>query len=100
MADAGMHVPALESRGDITGLEWIWEGWLELDTCRSLGFGFSRIPWTAIHEYVTAEAFNDAEAYVFRRVVRALDGVYERAMRDAGDRESKDKRGRTPLKSR
>jgi hypothetical protein len=43
----------------------------ELSTCRPPGMTVGRIPWTAIHEYATAQGIADPER--FHHLIRAMD---------------------------
>lgn len=76
MQDAGMEIPALDNRPSITGFEWLWEAFLELNTCRETGMGIGSIPWTASQNYAEALRMNDEEAWLMHKVVRHLDGLF------------------------
>lgn len=51
----------------------MWNAYLELASCRPVGFGKARIPWTAIHEYAVANGIDDEARFV--RLVRVMDAV-------------------------
>jgi hypothetical protein len=76
MADAGMHVPAIEQRPTTLGLEWIWEAYINLNTCRQIGMSVGPIPWSAVEQYVVSHRLSDDEAYVLHMSIREMDSVY------------------------
>ena len=76
MADAGMHVPALETRPCIIGYRWLWEAYNELDSCRQSGMGVGRIPWTAVQQYSEVNQFNEEETWMLHAVVHHLDSKF------------------------
>ena len=76
MADSGLEVPAIEQRPSLLGLEWFWEAWGALTTCRSLGMGVGPIPWTDVEAYIRAEGFSQEERYYMHIVIRNMDTVY------------------------
>lgn len=55
LAEKGMDIPALDRKPDIAGLEWIWEAFWKLSTCRSFGMGAGPIPWWVINKYAMDE---------------------------------------------
>lgn len=71
-----MDVPAIRDRPSLIGDEWLWDGFLALNTCRPVGFGPGPIPWTAIDAYANAEKFDEHERWVFFAVIRHMDGVW------------------------
>lgn len=73
MAEAGMEVPALERKPDLTGYEWIWEAFFELGTCRSIGMAIGPIPWTAIRDYRIDHDMDVEESYILSNCIRAMD---------------------------
>jgi hypothetical protein len=77
MQDAGMEVPALERRQSITGYEWLWDAYWELDTCRQTGMSVGPIPWTAIQQYAEAEMLNADETYMLHTVIRSMDKKFK-----------------------
>jgi hypothetical protein len=76
MADAGMHVPAIEQRPSLSGFEWLWEAFVELSSCRQTGMGVGAIPWTAVQRYVEVMRYTSEEAWLAHGVVRHLDDVF------------------------
>ena len=56
----------------------------ELSTDRSVSIGgLGPIPYTSLAEYARSEGLGDFQA--FRRLIRALDAVYLRAVKDRAD---------------
>lgn len=54
---------ALLSLPDISGLEWVWEAFIDLSTCRPPAFeGINAIPWTVVKEWAT---LNDLDTFDF-----------------------------------
>ena len=89
LADTGTHVPALEARPDIFGLEWLWQAFHTLSTCRTFGMSVGPIPWTAIHTYCLAERMNPFETRMLTYTVQAMDREY---MAHANTKQSAPKR--------
>jgi hypothetical protein len=59
------------------GLAFYWGAFLELSSCRSIGFGVvGQIPWLAIRAYAQDRELDDEDADYFLAMIRALDGVY------------------------
>lgn len=52
-------------------LAWVLDAFRDLATCRPVGFGPSPIPWTAIHDYASANGVRDEDRFV--RLIRAMD---------------------------
>lgn len=77
MRDAGLDVPALSQRPQMTGFEWLWEAFMALTTCRpSQGMGGAApIPWTAIQRYAEVEEFNEHERHMLHEVIRHMDNL-------------------------
>lgn len=48
-----MDPPALKRKPVIFGLEWIWEAFWRLSTCRSFGMDLGPIPWSDIYQYAS-----------------------------------------------
>jgi hypothetical protein len=48
---------------EITGLEWVWEAFIDLSTCRPPAFeGINPVPWTVVKEWAT---LNDLDNFDF-----------------------------------
>ena len=76
MAAAGHSVPALDARPSLTGYEWLYEAFVMLTTCRSMGMGAGPIPWTAIDRYADAEGLGEDDRYLLTAVILHMDKVY------------------------
>lgn len=75
MADEGLDVPALESRPSIFGLEWLWEAFIDLNSCRASGFGPGRVPWTAVEMYANSARMSETERFILHRCIRTMDDI-------------------------
>lgn len=60
----------------LLGLEGYYQAFLELHTCRAVGFGVGAIPWTAIDAYARRHGLEGEEYEDFEDTVRALDNAY------------------------
>lgn len=76
MANAGKDVPALRNRPDPLGYGWLMQAFLQLSTCRSIGFSIGRIPWTATEEWARAHQLHVGEKWVLHEVIAAMDNVF------------------------
>lgn len=71
----GKRVKALEDRPSVhPALEWVYDAFWHLSTCRSSGFGVGPIPWTAIDAYARRKRIEDFER--FERLIDAMDSAY------------------------
>jgi hypothetical protein len=87
----GETVSELDDMPVLAGLEFYWEAWNELSTCRSFGVTAGPIPWLAIDQYCRGMDYE--LRYVVHKVVRALDRKFldyakkereKKKQRDAG----------------
>ena len=83
MPDAIANAPEL-----LQGLEGYYQAFLELHTCRAVGFGEGAIPWTAIDAYATRHGLEGEEYEDFEDLVRVLDDAYLKHRREKAERES------------
>lgn len=58
----------------ISGLEYYWEAWRELSTCRPVGMGLGPIPFTAMKEYF--DIYPSGEFVEFHYIMRRLDDSF------------------------
>ena len=58
------------------GLEFFYEAFLELSTCRAVGFGVGPIPWVAMDRYARRYGVAGEDFDRFRQLIRALDEVF------------------------
>ncbi len=70
---AGDHIKALDERPSIAGVEWLWEAWLDLGTCRPIGMDAGPIPWTAVNDYALRYGLTTDEMDELWVCVRRLD---------------------------
>lgn len=73
LADKGQSIPALDRKPDIVGLEWIWEAFWKLSTCRQVGMGVGAIPWVAIDRYAIREGLTWEESQHFEFCIMSMD---------------------------
>jgi hypothetical protein len=71
LPDRIANAPELE-----LGLELFLSGFLDLTSCRSIGFGEGPIPWLAIDRYCTVHDIVDDQREDFFYHIQKLDGVY------------------------
>lgn len=85
-----MDVPELQERGDLTGIEWLWEAYLHLFSCRPASFGGpSRLPWTAAQEYARENEFNADETYMLHETTRHMDTIFLEYAEKKADKQMK-----------
>jgi hypothetical protein len=65
------NAPQLKS-----GLEFYWNAFHELGTCRPVGFGMGQIPWTAIHMYAEAQELDWEDEETLRYLIREMDNAF------------------------
>lgn len=75
MVADGYPSPALDSKPQIDGLEWLWEAYWELDTCRMEGMSPGKIPWTALCQYSEYHGFTEYEYESMKHCIRVLDEI-------------------------
>lgn len=76
----------------LPGLEPYYQAFLELSTCRSVGFGVGPIPWTAIDAYARRSQLFDEDFDYFHGLIKRLDSAYIKYSDEKADQ--KRKRGR------
>jgi len=74
---SGGESKALENRPEIDGVEWLWNAYIELSTCRPVGFGFAPIPWTAIQLYIAVNKLNGEDEELLNHCISTLDGIQQ-----------------------
>ena len=72
---SGGQSKALESKPTINGLEWLWNVYWELDSCRVNGMSLGKIPWTAIMDFVDRYKLTEFEEDVLKLTIRTLDTI-------------------------
>ena len=75
---SGGESKALESRPAIDGLEWLWNAYIELSSCRPVGFGFAPIPWTAFQLYIAANKLDSDEEELLSYTISTLDAIQQK----------------------
>lgn len=99
MAASGRHVPAIDSRPEVLAWGWLWEAYLDLSTCRSIGMAVGPIPWTAIHLYGQGLGVHDR--WMLGEVIRHLDSLWRKeSERDTAKTGSQFANARPPRGSR
>ena len=58
------------------GLELYYDAFLELNSCRTTGFGLGPIPWTAMCDYAEAFELDEEQKDDLFYYVRAMDVAY------------------------
>ena len=61
---------------DMAGLEWIWQAWNDLNSCREIGMDVGPIPWTAVDRYAIRYGLGADEHDLLWHSVKVLDSVY------------------------
>jgi hypothetical protein len=60
----------------LPGLDFFYTAFLQLCTCRAIGFSVGPIPWTAVSEYARRHQLIDDDFETFAVVLKRLDSVY------------------------
>lgn len=60
----------------LPGLEFYFNAFLALTTCRINGFGMGQIPWTAVNDYCKAYGINDEQREDLQYIIRKMDEEY------------------------
>lgn len=76
LSELGVEIKELDDKPDISGLEWIWDGFWKLSTCRELGMGVGPIPWWTIELYGRREGLDWEEMQHFEYCISILDSKY------------------------
>lgn len=65
-------------------LQFYWEAFLELDTCRPLGMSsVGQIPWTAVNEYALRHGIVDVDDFDYLlTMIRGIDAAYRTYVRE------------------
>lgn len=65
-------------------LQFYWDAFLELDTCRPLGMSsVGQIPWTAVNEYALRHGITDLDDFDYLlAIIRGIDAVYRNYVRE------------------
>jgi len=65
-------------------LEWVWNAFMELTTCRSIAFSLGPIPFLAIKEYALLFNITGLRFDLFNKLIRAMDRVFlDKANKDS-----------------
>lgn len=70
------------------GLETVYDGFLELTSCRSSGMGEGPIPWTAMNTYCEVFNIHGESKLDFFFLVRSLDNSYLKYQSDKQDKKT------------
>lgn len=76
-----MQLQAMEAKGQAPPflaeeLEYIYEAFWRLSSCRQVGFGEGPIPWRDIAHYGMLYGMSDDQFAEFADIISALDGAY------------------------
>lgn len=58
------------------GLNFVFEAFWDLNTCRDVGMGVGPIPWTASYQYGLAHGLDRDMLLVFPRIIMRMDQAY------------------------
>ena len=73
---------------DITGIEWVWEAFIDLSTCRPPAFeGINPIPWSVVREWANHNYLEDFDFDLLWHCVKKLDLIVKE------ESKSKNKKG-------
>lgn len=88
-----LNAPQLEF-----GLEWYYEAFGKLTTCRSIGMGVGPIPWLAVNEFGKRYGLDLEEQEDLEFLISSMDDAY---LKHAAEKAEKDKpaQTRTPMKA-
>jgi len=84
-----MDVPAIRDKPNPHGFGWVWEAYIELSTCRTIGMAPGPIPWTALRLYAKDLGLTADEAYFMTGVVRHLDRLWLRKIQEKSEMTAK-----------
>jgi hypothetical protein len=56
-------------------LVWVWDAFMELTTCRSIGMALGPIPFLAIKDYALHFGITGLRFELFNKLIRAMDRV-------------------------
>jgi hypothetical protein len=76
-------------------LEWYYEAFGKLTTCRSVGMGPGPIPWTAVREYCAYHGLDEDDQAEFEYLISVMDDAY---LEYAAEQAKKDQEGSSPRK--
>jgi hypothetical protein len=62
------------------GLELYFQAFMELSTCRGVGFGEGPIPWTAMMQWAVHNSLSDDQTDTLVYIMHEMDGAYLRHM--------------------
>lgn len=60
----------------LPGLQFYYQAFLDLSTCRPLGMSEGPIPWSALNTYAEREGLTDDDYDRFSSLIRAMDAAY------------------------
>lgn len=88
MVKSGIDPNALDAEPDIDhDLNWVWEAFWRLASCRSVGMAPGQIPWTAVAQYAReqCEVVDPDDIDDFWDLIHAMDAEYLKPMEEAAD---------------
>lgn len=60
----------------ILGLELYYQAFMDLNTCRSIGFSAGPIPWTAVADYAAAHEFDSEQTEDLFFFTHVMDAAF------------------------
>ncbi len=73
------------------GLALYFNAFIELGSCRSIGFGVGPIPWTAMREYARWMRMDRQDAADFFWIMQKMDEAYLKFQKEKSDQEAASK---------
>lgn len=80
------------------GLEWVYQAFGKLTTCRQLGMGSpGPIPWTAMNDFCIANGVTEDDQEEFEYLIEKMDDAYIKHALDKQEKKSQSIKTRTPM---
>ena len=81
----------------LLGLDFYYNAFLKLSSCRSIGMSEGRIPWTAIKEYGYHHGLDDDDVERLVYLVNAMDAEYLKYRAKESKAETEKSKAKTPI---
>lgn len=82
------------------GLDFFYEAFLELNSCRFLGMSEGPIPWTALNTYCEVYEITDEQKLDFFYLLRAIDNEYLKYQSDKQEKKNRQIKGKKPMRGK
>lgn len=66
-----------------------WNAFWDLETCRPVGFGIAKIPWTAIDQWASRHGYFGEAFERLTNIIAQMDGAYIKHFIEAEKRNAK-----------